>query len=74
MTELQIKGVTSSRHQVKSPHPTFENFYAGDHCHSLLIVANQFILFICIDNIREEYEQIVTLRDENTVVTTGCTF
>ena len=33
-----------------------------------------FVEYICIDNIPEEFEQIATLRDENTVVVTDCTF
>ena len=33
-----------------------------------------FVEYICIDDIPEEYEQITTLRDENTVVVTDCTF
>jgi hypothetical protein len=33
-----------------------------------------FVEYICIDDIPEEYEQIATLRGENTVVTTNCTF
>lgn len=30
--------------------------------------------YICIDDISEEFEQIATLRDENTVVVTDCSF
>lgn len=33
-----------------------------------------FVEYICIDNIPEEFEQIATLRDENTVVVTDCNF
>ena len=33
-----------------------------------------FLDYICIDNIPEEYEQISTLIDEDTVVVTDCTF
>ncbi len=37
--------------------------------------ANYYYLeYICIDDIPEEYEQIATLRDENTVVVTDCSF
>ena len=33
-----------------------------------------FLKYICIDDIQEEHDQISTLRDENTVVVTNCTF
>ena len=33
-----------------------------------------FVEYICIDDLPEEHEQISTLRDENTVVVTDCTF
>lgn len=33
-----------------------------------------FLKYICIDDVQEEYDQISTLRDENTVVDTDCTF
>ena len=33
-----------------------------------------YLEYICIDDIPEEYEQIATLRDESTVVTTDCAF
>lgn len=33
-----------------------------------------FVEYICIDDIPEEYEQIASLRDENTVVVTDCSF
>lgn len=33
-----------------------------------------FLEYICIDDFDEEFEQISTLRDENTVVTTDCSF
>ena len=33
-----------------------------------------FLKYICIDNIEEEFQQISTLRNEETVVTTECSF
>lgn len=33
-----------------------------------------FLEHICIDDFPEEYEQITSLRDENTKVSTDCTF
>jgi hypothetical protein len=33
-----------------------------------------YLEYICIDDIQEEFEQIATLRDENTVVVTDCSF
>lgn len=33
-----------------------------------------FLKYVCIDDIPEEYDQVSTLIDENTVVTTDCTF
>lgn len=33
-----------------------------------------YLKYICIDDLQEEFEQISTLRDENTIVTTDCTF
>lgn len=33
-----------------------------------------YVEYICIDDIPKEYEQIATLRNENTIVTTNCTF
>ncbi|HSI71480.1 MAG TPA: hypothetical protein VK941_14690 [Gillisia sp.] len=33
-----------------------------------------YVEYICIDDIPEEFEQIATLRDENTVVVTDCEF
>ncbi|APG59870.1 hypothetical protein [Christiangramia salexigens] len=50
---------------------TFEVSYIGSEAdHS----NYPFVKYICIDDIPEEYEQITTLIDQNTVVTTDCTF
>lgn len=51
-----------------------ETFIANDIGSASEYGNYPFLKNICIDDIPEELEQISTLRDENTVVTTDCTF